>query len=119
MHRHNSARYRRCLRRDISRPPFHGRELCRRLADVDCWRHDFAPPLSAALPALLNNGGTRWLLPSCRGARRGEHPPPSFLPIMSSPKRIWIIIAFAALYLIWGSTYLAILFAIRSIPPLL
>jgi drug/metabolite transporter (DMT)-like permease len=38
---------------------------------------------------------------------------------MSTPKRIWIIIAFAALYLIWGSTYLAILFAIRSIPPLL
>jgi drug/metabolite transporter (DMT)-like permease len=38
---------------------------------------------------------------------------------MSSPKQIWIIIAFAALYLIWGSTYLAILFAIRSIPPLL
>src|ERR1700719_84841 len=38
---------------------------------------------------------------------------------MSSPKRIWIITAFAALYLIWGSTYLGILFAIRSIPPLL
>ena len=36
------------------------------------------------------------------------------------PKRkITVIAAFAALYLIWGSTYLAILFAIRSIPPLL
>jgi drug/metabolite transporter (DMT)-like permease len=34
-------------------------------------------------------------------------------------KKISIIIAFVALYLIWGSTYLAILFAIRSIPPLL
>jgi drug/metabolite transporter (DMT)-like permease len=34
-------------------------------------------------------------------------------------KKLPIIIAFAALYLIWGSTYLAILFAIRSIPPLL
>ena len=33
--------------------------------------------------------------------------------------KIRIIIAFAALYLIWGSTYLAILFAIRSIPPFL
>ena len=33
--------------------------------------------------------------------------------------KIKIIIAFAALYLIGGSTYLAILFAIRSIPPLL
>ncbi len=38
---------------------------------------------------------------------------------MAAPKRIWIIVAFAALYLIWGSTYLGILFAIQSIPPLL
>ena len=34
-------------------------------------------------------------------------------------KKITIIIAFAALYLIWGSTYLGILFAIQSIPPFL
>jgi drug/metabolite transporter (DMT)-like permease len=34
-------------------------------------------------------------------------------------KKITIILAFAALYLIWGSTYLAILFAIQSIPPFL
>jgi drug/metabolite transporter (DMT)-like permease len=38
---------------------------------------------------------------------------------MPKPKRIGIILAFASLYLIWGSTYLGILFAIRSIPPLL
>jgi drug/metabolite transporter (DMT)-like permease len=38
---------------------------------------------------------------------------------MSAPKRVWILVAFAALYLIWGSTYLGILFAIQSIPPLL
>ena len=38
---------------------------------------------------------------------------------MAEPKKISILLAFAALYLIWGSTYLAILFAIRSIPPLL
>src|SRR5450755_2308776 len=38
---------------------------------------------------------------------------------MPAPKKIWIILAFAALYLIWGSTYLGILFAIQSIPPLL
>jgi drug/metabolite transporter (DMT)-like permease len=38
---------------------------------------------------------------------------------MAQPKRLSIIIAFAALYVIWGSTYLAILFAIRSMPPLL
>jgi drug/metabolite transporter (DMT)-like permease len=38
---------------------------------------------------------------------------------MAAPKKIWIILAFAAVYLIWGSTYIAILFAIRSIPPFL
>jgi drug/metabolite transporter (DMT)-like permease len=39
--------------------------------------------------------------------------------IMPAPKKIWIILAFAALYIVWGSTYLGILFAIQSIPPLL
>ena len=38
---------------------------------------------------------------------------------MPQPKRITIILAFAAIYLIWGSTYLGILFAIQSIPPFL
>lgn len=38
---------------------------------------------------------------------------------MPAPKRKWIITAFAALYLIWGSTYLFIRFAIDSIPPFL
>src|SRR3954447_17240107 len=38
---------------------------------------------------------------------------------MAQPGRLLILAAFAALYLIWGSTYLAILFAIGSIPPLL
>lgn len=38
---------------------------------------------------------------------------------MAKPKKISIIAAFAALYLIWGSTYLGILFAIRAIPPFL
>jgi drug/metabolite transporter (DMT)-like permease len=34
--------------------------------------------------------------------------------------RRWkIILAFAAIYIIWGSTYLAIIFAIRDIPPFL
>lgn len=35
------------------------------------------------------------------------------------PKKIALIGAFAALYLIWGSTYLGIRFAIETIPPLL
>ena len=38
---------------------------------------------------------------------------------MSRPPRFAILAAFASIYVIWGSTYLAILFAIRSIPPLL
>src|SRR2546427_437633 len=38
---------------------------------------------------------------------------------MAVPRRIQVIAAFAALYLIWGSTYLGILFATNSIPPFL
>jgi drug/metabolite transporter (DMT)-like permease len=38
---------------------------------------------------------------------------------MAAPRKFQVIIAFAALYTIWGSTYLGILFAIQSIPPFL
>ena len=38
---------------------------------------------------------------------------------MAATNRTAIILAFAAVYLIWGSTYLGILFAIQSIPPFL
>src|SRR5216117_1949223 len=38
---------------------------------------------------------------------------------MAAQKKIRVIIAFAALYLVWGSTYLGIRFAIESIPPFL
>src|SRR5947209_13055559 len=38
---------------------------------------------------------------------------------MPAPKRSLVIIAFAALYIIWGSTYLGIRFAIDTIPPFL
>ncbi len=38
---------------------------------------------------------------------------------MAGPRRIEIVAAFAAVYVIWGSTYLAIFFAIQSIPPFL
>jgi drug/metabolite transporter (DMT)-like permease len=37
----------------------------------------------------------------------------------SAPARSLVLAAFAAVYLIWGSTYLAILFAIETLPPLL
>jgi drug/metabolite transporter (DMT)-like permease len=36
-----------------------------------------------------------------------------------SPSRLTLAVAFAAIYLIWGSTYLAIRIAIEDIPPLL
>jgi drug/metabolite transporter (DMT)-like permease len=39
--------------------------------------------------------------------------------VAAQPKKIALIAAFAALYLIWGSTYLGIFFAIQSIPPFL
>src|SRR5438046_5348521 len=38
---------------------------------------------------------------------------------MAAPKKTLVIVAFAALYLIWGSTYLGIRFAIETIPPFL
>ena len=38
---------------------------------------------------------------------------------MPAPRRLTIILAFAAIYLIWGSTYLGILLAIQSVPPFL
>ena len=36
-----------------------------------------------------------------------------------NPSKALVVIAFAALYTIWGSTYLAILIAVKSIPPFL
>jgi drug/metabolite transporter (DMT)-like permease len=38
---------------------------------------------------------------------------------MKTPSRLAVIAAFAALYIIWGSTYLGIRFAIETIPPFL
>jgi drug/metabolite transporter (DMT)-like permease len=37
----------------------------------------------------------------------------------TAPSRAPLIVAFAAIYLIWGSTYLGIRYAVESIPPLL
>src|SRR3954447_305978 len=38
---------------------------------------------------------------------------------MAAPSKIRILLAFAAIYVIWGSTYIGILYAIQSIPPFL
>ena len=37
----------------------------------------------------------------------------------SRPSRLHLVVAFASVYVIWGSTYLAIRFAIETMPPLL
>ncbi len=39
--------------------------------------------------------------------------------VPAAPSRFAILLGFASIYVIWGSTYLAILFAIQTIPPLL
>ncbi|HEU0012162.1 MAG TPA: drug/metabolite exporter YedA [Longimicrobium sp.] len=41
------------------------------------------------------------------------------MPERATPSTAKVVAAFAAVYVIWGSTYLAILFAIETLPPLL
>ena len=38
---------------------------------------------------------------------------------IAAPSRVALFTAFAAVYLIWGSTYLVMKFAVASMPPLL
>ena len=42
-----------------------------------------------------------------------------FVASKASSQRIGIVLGFAILYLVWGSTYLAIRFAIETMPPLM
>ena len=37
----------------------------------------------------------------------------------AQPSRVKLLLAFAAIYFIWGSTYLAIEFSIETLPPYL
>jgi drug/metabolite transporter (DMT)-like permease len=37
----------------------------------------------------------------------------------AAPRRVLLLVAFAAVYLVWGSTYLAVKYAIATLPPLL
>src|SRR2546423_13029102 len=39
--------------------------------------------------------------------------------VQERPSRLKLVMAFAAVYVIWGSTYLAIRYAIETLPPLL
>ena len=47
-----------------------------------------------------------------------NHPFPMTAAVHSRRERVLLFLAFASIYLIWGSTYLAIRFAVESIPPL-
>jgi drug/metabolite transporter (DMT)-like permease len=42
----------------------------------------------------------------------------SVVSAKASEKRVWIFLSFFAIYIIWGSTYLAIRYAVETIPPL-
>jgi drug/metabolite transporter (DMT)-like permease len=57
---------------------------------------------------MVNIGGRPVIVPNhSEGARRHER-----------GEQIMVIAAFAAIYLVWGSTYLAIRYAVETIPPL-
>jgi drug/metabolite transporter (DMT)-like permease len=61
----------------------------------------------------------RALLRGCEPVEIGGSFPPAQPVVWKRPSRTHIAIAFAAIYLIWGSTYLGIRYAVESIPPLL
>jgi drug/metabolite transporter (DMT)-like permease len=44
--------------------------------------------------------------------------PPAIDSARARPSRLWIALAFFAIYVVWGTTYLAIRFAVETIPPL-
>ena len=41
------------------------------------------------------------------------------LPTAAPPSRVMVLAAFAAIYIVWGSTYLAIKYAVETVPPFL
>ena len=45
--------------------------------------------------------------------------PPVASPGKSQPSKVLLILAFFVIYVVWGSTYLAIRYAVETIPPLL
>jgi drug/metabolite transporter (DMT)-like permease len=56
-----------------------------------------------------------WLIDSPRSREENLRVPDS--PKTRQPSRVKIILAFAAVYILWGSTYLGIKIAIQTIPP--
>src|SRR5690606_24861083 len=63
------------------------------------------------LAPMDHEGRVAWIL--ARGAAATEHS-----RRMVSPPRALILAAFAAVYVIWGSTYLAIKVTLETLPPL-
>src|SRR5579862_623748 len=53
---------------------------------------------------MINIGGRPVIVPNSKPAQRGDS--------------IKMLLAFASIYLVWGSTYLAIRYAVETIPPL-
>jgi drug/metabolite transporter (DMT)-like permease len=45
--------------------------------------------------------------------------PISHAKAVRSTSRLWIVLAFFAIYVVWGTTYLAIRYAVETIPPLI
>jgi drug/metabolite transporter (DMT)-like permease len=43
---------------------------------------------------------------------------PSVVVSRAVPSRLWLGLAFFAIYVVWGTTYLAIRYAVETIPPL-
>ncbi len=65
------------------------------------------------------SGGTRHSGPDGESTGSGPVVPAPSRPDDATPTRTKVLLAFAAIYVIWGSTYLAIRFAIETLPPFL
>ena len=63
--------------------------------------------------------GRRSPLTSCVARVAGPRPRQFHDQLHLSPSRLALATAFAIVYIVWGSTYLAILFAIETLPPFL
>src|ERR1700745_119089 len=64
---------------------------------------------------ILDIGGR----PQTKTEGRTPPPPNQTVPATTSRSTTALVAAFAAVYLIWGSTYLAIRYAVETFPPLL
>ena len=69
--------------------------------------------------ALLRSGELIEIGGRPRHSSTKAHTPTSGRVLATSPSTAGLVAAFAAVYLIWGSTYLGIRYAVETIPPLL